>query len=75
MAGLSKFIPDGQKLKGVSTLYSKDGEMVGQWVKTTGDQERQIERLREAAECLMEGIPRERPVRSRRAVNKDLRSI
>lgn len=75
VAGLDKFIPDGQKLKGVSTLYSKDGEMVGQWVKTTGDQERQLEMLREAAEALMEDIPREKPVKAKPAVNKDLLSL
>lgn len=44
---LSPLIPDGQKLKGISTLY-KDGEQVIQWVKTNADVDRQIEIIKEA---------------------------
>lgn len=44
--------PDGYKVKGTSTLYNKDGEVVSQWVKTTLDHERQIEMLKSVVDGL-----------------------
>ena len=32
--------PPGYNLKGTSTYYNKDGEVAGQWIKTTADQEK-----------------------------------
>jgi hypothetical protein len=55
---LDPFIPDGQKLRGVSTLYDKNGEQIIQWVKTNQDIERQIEVLRAASSVMMEAIPK-----------------
>jgi hypothetical protein len=37
--GLTKEIPDGQRLKGVSTLYDRTGNQVLQWVKSDADAE------------------------------------
>lgn len=58
---LERFVPEGQKLKSVSTLY-KDGKSVVQWVKTDPDLARQLEIIKAAAESLKEDIPRERPL-------------
>ena len=49
-------VPDGFKVKGVSTYYNAEGAPSGQWVKSTADAERQAEMLREFAETLAEGV-------------------
>ena len=33
-------VPDGFKVKGVSTYYNADGQPTGQWVKSSADDER-----------------------------------
>lgn len=48
-------VPDGYKVKGVSTLYS-DGVVKAQWVKSDIDRERQLEIMREAIEALCADI-------------------
>lgn len=40
---MSKTVPDGYMVKGVSSYYNRDGNLTGQWVKTTADQERMQE--------------------------------
>lgn len=40
-------VQDGQKLKGVSTLYGPDGEIKAQWVKSETDKQRMEEIMRE----------------------------
>jgi hypothetical protein len=39
--GVNHPTPEGFAVKGVSTLYNKDGDVSAQWVKTTADSERQ----------------------------------
>lgn len=51
-------VPDGFKVKGVSTYYDKEGKPRGQWVKSTADAERQAEMMREAVEAMVEDLPR-----------------
>jgi hypothetical protein len=65
-------IPNGQKLRGVSTLYNADGEATMQWVKTNADLERQHEMLFETAKALAEELPKEKPVTYTGVSNKDL---
>lgn len=48
--------PDGFAVKGVSTLYGPDGEVKGQWVKTTADLERQRELMRAVIDALREEV-------------------
>jgi hypothetical protein len=45
---MSRTVPDGFMVKGVSTYYNAEGKPSGQWVKSTVDMERQREMLREA---------------------------
>jgi hypothetical protein len=54
-------VPDGFKLKGTSTLYDDAGNQRLQWVKTSRDQERQAEFLKEAAEAFASELPRIEP--------------
>lgn len=68
-------LADGQKLKGTSTLYDKEGNERLTWVKTTADLERQQEMLREAAEALKDGIKPEKPNESKPVTNDNLASV
>lgn len=52
-------VPEGFVVKGVSSLYGRNGELVGQWVKSTADRERQAELLRAAIAAMGESLPRE----------------
>lgn len=51
-------VPDGFMVKGVSTLYAKDGRISAQWVKSTQDQERQRELMREACAAMVADLPK-----------------
>lgn len=48
----------GFRVKGTSTLYDEGGNVRAQWVKTTVDQERQAEMVREAVEAMCEDLPK-----------------
>lgn len=65
-------VPDGYKVKGVSTLYREDGTVAQQWVKSTADAERQREMLEAAFAGFSDTIPRIRPSKAPRHVNADL---
>lgn len=56
--GMTRTVPDGFKVKGVSSLYNKDGELSAQWVKSCADSERQYQMMVEAVAALSEDIPR-----------------
>lgn len=47
-------VPDGFSVKGVSTYYNNEGKPVGQWVKSSADNERRAEMMREFVEGLAE---------------------
>lgn len=49
---MAHLVPDGFHLKGTSTLYDEDGKPRLQWVKTSIDQERQAELMRETVRAL-----------------------
>lgn len=55
---MTKAVPDGYMVKGVSTYYDKAGKPAGQWVKSTADQQRQAEIQRAAMEAMSEDVPR-----------------
>lgn len=56
-------VPDGFKVKGVSTLYDLDGNAKMQWVKSSADLDRQAEMIREAAIAMAEELPRMKPIK------------
>lgn len=58
---MTHVVPDGFRVKGVSTYYNKEGKPAGQWVKSTPDSERQAEIMRAAFEAMAEGLPRVEP--------------
>jgi hypothetical protein len=59
--GFTHKLPDGQKLRGVSTYYDQDGKVRGQWVKSQEDRERQAEMMREIVAGFASQLPRAVP--------------
>jgi hypothetical protein len=57
---MTRTVPDGFKVKGVSSLYV-DGKLSSQWVKSTADEERRAELVRVAYEAMAEDLPRVGP--------------
>jgi hypothetical protein len=53
---VSRFVPDGYKVKGTSTLVRADGSQVQQWIKTDVDAERQFKMMQEAIAALTADI-------------------
>jgi hypothetical protein len=51
-------VPDGFKVRGVSTYYNNDGKAVGQWVKSGVDDSRQQEIIKEIVDGMCEQVPR-----------------
>ncbi len=54
---MTRTAPDGYSVKGISTLYDKNGEIAAQWVKTNQDQQRQKELLEAAIKAMAEDLP------------------
>ena len=61
---MTRHVPDGFTLRGVSSYYGKDGKLSGQWVKSQQD----AEAVRRLMDGIMAGlcaeIPREKPLRA-----------
>lgn len=53
---MTKTVPDGFTVKGVSTYYDKEGKPAGQWVKSRSVNEEYLEALKEAVAGFVEGI-------------------
>jgi hypothetical protein len=53
---MTRTVPDGFKVKGVSTYYDEDGKPRGQWVKSTLDGERQEQIVREMLATLAQEV-------------------
>lgn len=51
---MTKTVPDGYLVKGVSTYYDKAGKPAGQWVKSAIDAERQAELMRAMVSAMAE---------------------
>lgn len=61
---MTRTVPDGYMVKGVSTLYRDDGTIAAQWVKSTQDAERQRAMLLEACEALVAELPKAAPTKA-----------
>lgn len=58
---MTRTVPDGFRVRGVSTYYNKDGKPTGQWVKSAADQARQEEIMREVVAAMAADLPRVPP--------------
>ncbi len=54
---MTRTVPDGFRVKGVSTYYNKEGVAAGQWVKSQVDHARTEELVRAFIESLAESVP------------------
>jgi len=53
---MTKTVPEGFKVRGVSTYYDEDGQVKGQWVKSSADDSLREQMLREFAESLADSV-------------------
>lgn len=72
---LDGLVPDGQKLRGISTLYDRDGTPIMEWVKTKEDLDRTLEIIRESALALVKEVPPAKPTKAPPAVKSDLLNL
>lgn len=72
---MTHVVPDGFRVKGVSTYYGEDGKPRGQWVKSTADSERQAELMRAAFEAMAEDLPRVEAIPGPDHTNADLCNV
>lgn len=68
-------VPPGFQTKGVSTYYDSEGQVRGQWVKSTQDSEARIEAMRAAAEAMAEELPRVDPLEPPEHPNEKLATL
>jgi len=72
---ISVSIPDGQKLKGLSTYYDAEGAPRAQWIKTTADQEAQRMAMLAAVDALKSELAPLPPVAHKNLCNDDLLAL
>jgi hypothetical protein len=58
----TKSVPDGFSLRGISQFVNSEGKIAGQWVKTSADDSRREEMMREAVSAMCEEITPQKPV-------------
>lgn len=59
--GMTKAVPDGFVVKGISSLYNAEGALVGQWVKSKSDDSKAIETIKEFVEDLAQNAKGKSP--------------
>lgn len=52
----TRTVPEGYAIKGVSQYINAEGKVSGQWIKTSADEQKRIEMLREMVAELCDGI-------------------
>jgi hypothetical protein len=72
---MNKIVPDGFKLKGVSTYYNKEGKASGQWVKSSADEERRIQIIKDTFAAMAEELPKIAPTVSQTIQNDALCNV
>ena len=59
---MTRTVPDGFQVKGVSTYYNADGKPSAQWVKSSSDDLRRKELMEEAFAAMADDLPRVKSV-------------
>ena len=72
---MTHVVPEGYKVKGVSTYYNEDGKPTGQWVKSATDEERRAQALLEAVENAATALPKFKPAKPPKQVDENLASL
>lgn len=55
---MTRTVPDGYQVKGVSTYYNVDGKPSGQWVKSSADEQRRQEIIQATFDAMANDLPR-----------------
>jgi hypothetical protein len=69
---MKHLVPEGFRVKGVSTYYNKEGQPCGQWVKSTEDAEKQRQILEATVAGFTETLPRVEPIKTPNVSNSNL---
>jgi hypothetical protein len=69
---MTRTVPDGFTVKGVSTLYGKNGKVSAQWVKSRADDEARAQIIKDAFAAMAEELPRLDPVVPKLSHNENL---
>jgi len=56
-------VPEGYKVKGVSTYYNEEGKPTGQWVKSATDEQQRVQALLDAVEKAATALPKFKPTK------------
>lgn len=72
---MTRPVPDGYIVKGVSTYYDEEGKPRGQWVKSAVDRERMNEIVREAFDAMASDLPRQKPIPKPRITSEKLANV
>ena len=55
---MTRIVPDGYQVKGVSTYYNAEGKASGQWVKSSADEQRRKEIIQATFDAMANDLPR-----------------
>lgn len=69
---MTHVVPEGYRVKGVSTYYDNDGKVRGQWVKSKADDAAREQMLRDAYEVLAADLPKVAPMQTLKRCISDL---
>ena len=58
---MNRLVPQGFKVKGVSTYYNAEGKPSGQWVKSSADEQQRQQIIKETFEAMADELPRVEP--------------
>lgn len=72
---MTRTVPEGFTVKGVSSYYNADGELTGQWVKSSQDAERVRSMLQAAADAMAQDIPRCKAATAPKLTQADLLNL
>jgi hypothetical protein len=72
---MTRTVPDGYLVKGVSTYFDAEGKPRAQWVKSAVDNERQAAIIREAFDAMAKELPRVDPIAEPRDTKPDLCNV
>jgi len=73
---MTRTVPAGFKIKGVSTYYNQEGKASGQWVKSSVDEERREQLIKEMFSAMASEVPKLPPIgEPRERSNTDLLNV
>lgn len=72
---MTRTVPDGYTVRGVSTYYNRDGQATGQWVKSRADDERRAELIAEWIDRLADDVKPLPPVKPPKDSDSELLAV